>query len=79
LLPPAETAESRRIHEIVLNIRRLRAARLGVPVPEDVAAPAYRPGMSIGDTIGAGVQHMRALGSRGGRDFSAAWCARILV
>ena len=30
-LPPPETAESRRVHEIVLDIRRRRAARLGLP------------------------------------------------
>ena len=68
LLPLAET-ELRRLHEIVLSIRRRRAARLGLPVQEDVPAPAHRPGVSIGDTIRAGVQHMRALGSGGGRDF----------
>src|ERR1017187_7186284 len=45
LLPPPETAESRRLHEIVLGIRRARAARLGLPEPEDVPAPAFRPGM----------------------------------
>jgi hypothetical protein len=35
LLPPAETAESRRLREVVLDIRRRRAARLGIPVEED--------------------------------------------
>jgi len=59
LLPPAETAESRRVHEIVMDIRRARAARLGIPEPEDVPEPVYRPGVSIGDTIRAGVQRMR--------------------
>jgi hypothetical protein len=33
LLPPAETDESRRMHEVVMDIRRRRAARLGLPVP----------------------------------------------
>jgi hypothetical protein len=60
LLPLAETAESRRIHEIVLNIRRGRAARLGLPEPQDDLESVYRPGMSIGETIRAGVQRMRA-------------------
>jgi hypothetical protein len=41
LLPPAETAESRRLHEIVLGIRRARAARLGLPEPEEIPTPAY--------------------------------------
>ena len=51
LLPPPETAESRRLHEIVLGIRRARAARLGLPEPEDVPAPAFRPGMSLAEII----------------------------
>jgi len=51
LLPPPETAESRRLHEIVLDIRRRRAARLGLPEPEDVPAPASRPGMSLAEQI----------------------------
>ena len=51
LLPPPETAESRRLHEIVLGIRRARAARLGLPEPEDVPAPAFRPGMSLAEMI----------------------------
>jgi hypothetical protein len=59
LLPSPETAESRRLHEVVLGIRRARAARLGIPEPEDDPEPVYRPGMSIGDTIRAGVQRMR--------------------
>jgi hypothetical protein len=59
LLPPAETEESRRLHEIVLGIQRRRAARLGLPEPEDDLEPVYRPGMSIADTIRAGVQRMR--------------------
>ena len=59
LLPPPETAESRRVHEIVLDIRRRRAARLGLPVPEDAPEPVHRSGMSIGDTIRAGVQRRR--------------------
>jgi hypothetical protein len=59
LLPPAETAESRRVHEIVMDMRRARAARLGIPEPEDDPEPVYRRGMSIGDTIRASVQRMR--------------------
>ena len=51
LLPPAETAESRRLHEIVQDIRRRRVARLGIPVEEDGPAPEYRPGMSLGEMI----------------------------
>ena len=58
LLPPAETAESRQGHQVVLDIRRARAARLDIPGPEDIPAPAHRPGMSIGDTIRAGVQRL---------------------
>ena len=50
LLPPAETAESRELHEIVLDIRRRRAARLGIPV-EDLPDPIYRPGTSIAEGI----------------------------
>jgi hypothetical protein len=62
LLPPPETAESRRMHEIVMGIRRARAARLGLPEPEDVPDPPdpdYRPGMSLAEMIRAGVQCMR--------------------
>ena len=33
LLPPTETEESRRLHEIVFGIRRRRAERLGLPKP----------------------------------------------
>jgi hypothetical protein len=53
LLPPPETAESRRLREIVLDIRRRRAARLGLPGPRDVPSPAFRPGISLGDMIRA--------------------------
>jgi hypothetical protein len=59
LLPPPETAESRRLHEIVLGIRRARAARLGLSELEDVPAPAFRPGMSLADCIRASVQRER--------------------
>jgi hypothetical protein len=51
LLPPPETAESQQAHELVLDIRRQRAARLGLPEPEDVPAPAFRPGMSLAEMI----------------------------
>jgi hypothetical protein len=51
LLPPAEMAESRRLHEIVLDMRRRRAARLGLPEPLDVPAPAFPPGMSLAEMI----------------------------
>jgi hypothetical protein len=51
LLPQAETGESRQAHELVLDIRRQRAARLGLPEPEDVPAPAFRPGMSLAEMI----------------------------
>jgi hypothetical protein len=59
LLPPAETEASRRLHEIVLDIRRRRAERLGLTALEHVPEPIYRRGTSIGDTIRAGVRHMR--------------------
>jgi hypothetical protein len=52
LLPPPETAESRRLPEIVLDIRRRRAARLGLTEPEDAPEPGWR-GMSLGDAIRA--------------------------
>ena len=51
LLPPPETAESRRVCEVVLDIRRRRAARLGIPVEEDGPDPKFRPGMSLGEII----------------------------
>jgi len=53
LLPAPETAESRRLHEIVLDSRRRRAARLGLPEPDDVPdppEPGWR-GMSLAETI----------------------------
>ena len=56
LLPPQETEESRRLHEILMDIRRRRAARLGLPEPKDVPDPEYRPGMSLADAIGAARQ-----------------------
>jgi hypothetical protein len=58
-LPTMETAESRRLHEIVLDIRRRRAARLGLPEPVDVPDPGFRPGMSIAETILASRQRVR--------------------
>ncbi len=59
LLAPVETEASRRAREMVLDIRRHRAERLGLPVPDDVPEPAYRHGMSIGDTLRA--EHQRTL------------------
>jgi hypothetical protein len=56
LLPPMETAESRRLHEVVMDIRRRRAARLGLPEPEDVPNPGFRPGMSLAETISDSVK-----------------------
>ena len=53
LLPPAETEESRRLHEIVMDIQRRRAARLGLPEPEDDPEPANLRGMSLGEIIRA--------------------------
>ena len=59
LLPPPETAESRRLHEVVLDIRRRRAARLGLPEPEDLPDPEFRPGMSLAEMILASRQRVR--------------------
>jgi hypothetical protein len=59
LLPPAESEESRRILDAVIEIERRRAAMLGLPAPDDDPEPVYRPGMSIGDTIRAGVHRLR--------------------
>jgi len=59
MLPTPEDAESRRVLDAVLDMERRRAARLGLPPPEDDPEPVYRPGMSIGDMIRAGVQRMR--------------------
>lgn len=52
LLPPPETAD-------VYSDVACRAAKLGLPEPEDDPEPIYRPGMSIGETIRASVQRMR--------------------
>jgi len=52
LLPPPETAESRRLDEVVMDIRRRRAARLGISEPEDVPAlPTRAPGMTLAEMI----------------------------
>jgi hypothetical protein len=55
-----ETEASRRVRKIVLEIRRRRAERLGLPVPEDVPEPAYRHGMSIGEAMRAERHRMRS-------------------
>jgi len=60
LLPPPETAESRRVHEVVMDIRRRRAARLGLPEPKDVPATVYRPGMGLAEIILASRAQCRA-------------------
>ena len=60
LLPPVETEALRRTREIVLEIRRRRAERLGLPAPDDVLEPAYRHGMSIGEAMRVEHQRMRA-------------------
>jgi hypothetical protein len=59
LLPALATSESRRILDAVLDTEGRRAARLGLPELDDDPEPKYRPGMSIGDTIRAGVQRLR--------------------
>ena len=51
LLPPPETKHWQGLREIVLANRRRRAARLGLPEPEDVPQPAFRPGMSLAEKI----------------------------
>ena len=53
MLPAPETAESRRVLDAVVDIQHRRAARLGLPAPEDDPEPVYRPGMSVGDAIRA--------------------------
>ena|ERR1700722_1804682 len=60
LLPPVETEASRRSHEAVLDIRRRRAARLGLPAPEDVPEPMYRHGMSDAEIIRASRERWRS-------------------
>jgi hypothetical protein len=52
LLPPAETEELRRLHEIPLDLRRRQAA-LGLPEMDDGPEPAYWPDMSLADIIRA--------------------------
>jgi hypothetical protein len=42
LWPPAETAESRRQRETVLDTLRRRAARLSLPMPEDIPVQESR-------------------------------------
>jgi hypothetical protein len=53
LLPLAETAEWRRIYEIVPDIRRRRAARLGLSVPEDVPEPRLVRNVPGRDRVGS--------------------------
>jgi hypothetical protein len=61
LLPVAPTAESRRLHEIALDVRRRRAARLGLPEPEDLPEPGFA-GMSLGEMILASRTRLRQAG-----------------
>jgi hypothetical protein len=63
LLPPPETAESRRLHGIVLEIRRRRAANRGLPEPPDVPTPVFRPGMSLAQMIIASRQRLHPDGT----------------
>jgi hypothetical protein len=60
LLPPPETEESRRMHEVVMDIRRRRAVRLGLPEPEEIPTPAYRSGMGLAEIIRASRAQCRA-------------------
>jgi hypothetical protein len=57
-LPPAETAASRRVYEMLLNIRRRRAERRGLPVAEEVSEPGWGGGMSFGEMILASRQRV---------------------
>jgi hypothetical protein len=66
LLPPAETAESRELREIVLDIRRRRAARLGTPV-EDLPERTHRPVRSIAEGILASRQRRTLVEAEGAR------------
>lgn len=56
---PVERPESRRILDAVRDSQRRHAARLGLPAPDKDPEPVYRPGMSFGDTLRAGLQRMR--------------------
>jgi len=58
LLPPPETAESRELREIIAEAGRRRAARLGLPEPEDEPEPAYPPGMSLAETMRVAARRM---------------------
>ena len=60
LLAPVETEALRRDHEIVLDIRRRRAERLGLPAPDDIPEPVYRRGMSIAEIILASREQWRS-------------------
>jgi hypothetical protein len=59
-LHPPETAESRRLHEIVLGIRRARTARLGLSELEEDPEPVYKPGMSMAEVIRASRERWRS-------------------
>jgi hypothetical protein len=70
LLPPGETAASRRLTEIVLSIRQRRAERLGLPAQEDHREPGWG-GMSLGEVILASrqrVSEMQAAEQVGARE-----------
>ena len=64
LLPPQETEESRRNHEIVMDIRRARAARLGLPEPKDIPTRVFPPGTSLAEMIIAARVRLNPDGSR---------------
>lgn len=54
LLPPPETDGSRCLRQVVLEIRRRREVRLGLPEPEDVPAHALPPETMLAEMIMAG-------------------------
>jgi hypothetical protein len=48
------------MHQVVMDIRRRRAARLGLPEPEDIPATAYSLGMGLAEMIRASRAQCRA-------------------